>query len=245
MSGPFRTATDAALARNRAAQRATRLVLREMQKNPDGIEGEEPFETAGDRMSVVTTAEGTTITFDEKGTGRVCGGCTLCCKLLPIPALGKLANERCRHQTIKGCKLHGTGHKPGECKLFACLWLADRSTAKLKRPDRTHYVIDVDRDEIRTRNNFTEEFTIVSAVQIWVDPAFADAWRQDEDLKDWMLAKCRSEGVAFIMRFNTTDAEVVFPPPTDEDQWRIVDRRGIPRPLFEKAIAPLKPIMKA
>jgi hypothetical protein len=40
------------------------------------------FEFAGDHMRITEDAEGTaSITFDDTGTGRRCGECSLCCKL--------------------------------------------------------------------------------------------------------------------------------------------------------------------
>jgi len=38
--------------------------------------------------------------------GRQCGGCTLCCTLLPVKSLDKGANERCRHLCFKGCGIY-------------------------------------------------------------------------------------------------------------------------------------------
>jgi len=35
---------------------------------------------------------------------RTCGGCTLCCKLLPVRELKKPANTRCQHQRAEICK---------------------------------------------------------------------------------------------------------------------------------------------
>jgi len=44
---------------------------------------------------------------------RQCGGCTLCCKLLPVPPLEKLAGQRCQHQRHgKGCAVYETSAMP-------------------------------------------------------------------------------------------------------------------------------------
>jgi hypothetical protein len=79
----------------------------------------------GDRMKITEDAAGTaTITFDDVGTGRICGTCTLCCKLLPVPSLQKLAGERCKHQrAFKGCAIYKD--RPWACRTLACRWLAD------------------------------------------------------------------------------------------------------------------------
>ena len=43
----------------------------------------------------------TRVLFDadrERNNPRRCGGCTLCCKLLPMPELDKRAGKPCQHQ---------------------------------------------------------------------------------------------------------------------------------------------------
>ena len=38
---------------------------------------------------------------------RQCGDCQLCCKLLPVKSLAKLAGDRCSHQKHhKGCDVY-------------------------------------------------------------------------------------------------------------------------------------------
>ena len=38
---------------------------------------------------------------------RHCGGCTLCCKLIPVEELNKPAGARCKHvRTGKGCSIY-------------------------------------------------------------------------------------------------------------------------------------------
>ncbi len=69
---------------------------------------------------------------------RVCGGCTLCCKLFAVGALDKLAGVWCAHATKgQGCGIYET--RPASCREFACAWLqgAFRET---ERPDRIHGV---------------------------------------------------------------------------------------------------------
>ena len=76
---------------------------------------------------------------------RQCGDCQLCCKLLPVPPLGKKANERCQHQKFgKGCAVCSTKRAlPPECALWNCRWIIPVTTPPMPRPDRSHYVIDV------------------------------------------------------------------------------------------------------
>lgn len=75
---------------------------------------------------------------------RTCGDCQLCCKLLPVRAVGKGANERCRHQRFgKGCAIYHHPSFPVECRVWSCRWLVDPEAHGLSRPDRTHYVVDI------------------------------------------------------------------------------------------------------
>ena len=56
--------------------------------------------------------------------GRSCADCTMCCKVLPIEALNKPANQWCQHcQVGQGCKIYA--ERPDECRGFNCMWLVD------------------------------------------------------------------------------------------------------------------------
>jgi len=76
---------------------------------------------------------------------RQCGDCQLCCKLLPVKSLAKLAGQRCSHQKHhKGCAVYKQlGRVSPECRLWNCRWLVADDTAELSRPDRSHYVLDL------------------------------------------------------------------------------------------------------
>ena len=137
---------------------------------------------------------------------RQCGGCTLCCKLLPmnsgqdaqatrtaaemikhrmlslqeaasmLKTLDKPAGERCPHQR------HGKGcliysQRPLGCRVWNCRWLASDDTTDLPRPDRAHYVIDVMPGFVTLIDDDTGERHNVEVVQIWVDPKHPDAHR--------------------------------------------------------------------
>lgn len=77
-------------------------------------------------------------------SARQCGECTLCCNLLPVRSLDKGANERCKHQRgLKGCAVYASLERVSpECRLWSCRWISNSDTAELRRPDRSHYVID-------------------------------------------------------------------------------------------------------
>jgi len=159
------------------------------------------------------------------GLGRHCGDCTLCCKLLPVqegvkyeggrllktdlgeqfnamlPRFVKPANTRCQHQCSKGCRIYK--RRPFACRVFSCRWLTGEDTEKLRRPDRTGYVIDMTDDVVLIDDVQTR------VVQIWVAPEREHDWRRDAEL----LAFCSrrlSEGIATIVRYGVSDAQVLW-----------------------------------
>jgi hypothetical protein len=149
---------------------------------------------------------------------RECGGCTLCCKLLPIPALEKAAGDRCKYQRHgKGCTVHGTGAQPDGCKVWFCRWLINDDAGDLPRPDRAGYVIDMLPDEITIQpDDNSKPPTRYLAIQIWVD---GDAWRNDDALRDWVYRKAE-QGNPTLIRYSPRDAiGVIAPPLTDNGQW--------------------------
>jgi hypothetical protein len=143
---------------------------------------------------------------------RQCGGCTLCCKLIPVEELSKPAGIRCPHvRTGKGCSIYE--RRPVSCRHWSCLWLIgtegeDRHPLPIGRPDRTHYVLDEVPDLVRARDNTTGEVVAeMTVMQVWVDPKFPDAW-QDPALLD-MLER---QNVAALIRYDSSRAFAIFPP---------------------------------
>ena len=180
-----------------------------------------PYTLAGDRITLTHKADGTsTLSFSDQGTGRVCGGCTACCKLPPIPGppLYKPAGVRCRHaRTGKGCSIYAT--RPMPCRVWACRWLADKETAGMPRPDRCHYVIDIIEDYIELVPDGGGERQRVGVLQVWVDPAFRDAYKAPE-LRAYMLRMAAEHRMATIIRYSSREAFTIFPPPIAADgQW--------------------------
>jgi hypothetical protein len=161
-----------------------------------------------------------TITINlETKPARSCGGCTACCKLLPVRELQKPANTKCRHQTFaKGC---GVYHKPGmppSCMLWTCRWLINNDTGHMSRPDRSHYVIDIMPDYIKVTREPGAEPVSVEVVQIWCDPRYPDAHR-DPDLRAY-LARRGEEGIAGLVRYSALDGFTIIPPAMmDNGQW--------------------------
>lgn len=169
------------------------------------------MELAGDKMVVRQQGETTVYEFNDVGTGRVCGSCTACCKLMPVPTINKPAGQRCQHQRYgKGCTIYA--NRPFACRTWSCAWLSDPTTSGMPRPDRAHYVIDVTWDHITMRDEQTGALQHVPVVQVWVDPAFRSAYKSPE-LREFMAEMGIRHGAATLVRWNSReDALVVFPP---------------------------------
>ena len=169
-----------------------------------------------------------TVLFDKSwGQGpRKCGGCTLCCRLLPVHhgasaggidlpgSWHKKAGERCRHQrTGKGCAVYRQAGFPTACAIWNCRWLTGIDTQDMRRPDRAHYVLDVMPDYVTVTVDGTA--TKIEVVQVWCDPKFPDAHR-DPALRAY-LARRGEEGVAALIRYSSKDAFFLAPPAMSSD----------------------------
>jgi hypothetical protein len=148
---------------------------------------------------------------------RRCGDCQLCCKLLPVRSLAKLAGQHCSHQRHhKGCAAYARlAHISPECRLWSCRWLTGDDTADLSRPDRSHYVIDIMPDFVTTIDNATGARVDYEVVQIWVDPGYPEAHR-DPGLRAWLVRQ-RKLG---LVRYSDTRGFVICPPNLSETgEW--------------------------
>ena len=149
---------------------------------------------------------------------RQCGDCQLCCKLLPVQSIGKLAGQRCKHQRhSKGCAVYARlAVVSPECRLWSCRWLVEDDTADLRRPDRSHYVIDLVPDFVTLRND--GELEHIQVVQIWVDPKFPDAHR-DPALRAYLERRAKDRIIGLV-RWDNEKAIALFPPELSHDrQW--------------------------
>lgn len=152
---------------------------------------------------------------------RKCGDCQLCCKLVPVKSLGKAAGERCKHQSrSKGCKIYD--RRPNCCRLWSCAWQAesDADAMDLRRPDRTHYVIDCMPDFIEVQYHYENKTRKIPCIQIWIDPKYPKAY---EDPALLAFLKRRGEnGYIGVIRLNGRDAFVLWPPAmTTDGRWQI------------------------
>jgi hypothetical protein len=181
---------------------------------------------------------------------RRCGDCQLCCKLLPIsardtsgtvramvsagwakpnefadaiPEFDKPANTRCKHQRHgKGCGIYAS--RPLSCRLWSCRWLSETDTADQHRPDHSHVVIDAVPDAVVLQDKLTGERREIEVIQIWVDPAYADA-HQDPALRAYVVRQAERGALALI-RNGSFDAFLLVPPASASDGvWHEV--RGV------------------
>ena len=154
---------------------------------------------------------------------RKCNGCTLCCKLLPVVEINKLANEKCQHQRFsKGCNIYL--NKPISCSSWSCRWLLNQA-GDTKRPDICHYVIDTIPDIVQIQDDDTLKLIDILAIQIWVDPKYPKAAHQDEKLLNYLSSLNKNELVVGLVRFNSNDAITLVPPNciiNDTDKWSII-----------------------
>jgi Fe-S-cluster containining protein len=72
---------------------------------------------------------------------RACGACSLCCTVLRVDELAKLAGTPCVHQRPEGgCGVHP--RRPAICRRYRCLWLQG-GLEQDDRPDRLGAVLDL------------------------------------------------------------------------------------------------------
>lgn len=149
---------------------------------------------------------------------RNCGDCQLCCKLVPVKTLGKPAGEKCQHQRFrKGCAIYA--RRPFDCRVWSCRWLSDPDTAELRRPDRSHYVIDCMFDYIKLTEKATGEPIKVPCLQVWLDPRYPDA-HHDPALRAY-LERRGQEGVLALIRKDAYEGFVLWPPSMTNCGWQI------------------------
>lgn len=146
---------------------------------------------------------------------RKCGDCQLCCKLLPVAELSKPSGSRCKHQKHhKGCGVYAT--RPLECQIWQCAWLAGIDGGLLSRPDRTHYIIDVEPDLLEVP--IDGRTTKLPAIVMWLDPQHHDA-HKDKTLRNFLETQCSDQYVVFA-RYNAAgDGIALVPPILNKGKW--------------------------
>lgn len=93
---------------------------------------------------------------------RLCGDCTLCCKVMAIEELAKPASHWCLHcKPGRGCTIYAD--RPTECESFNCIWLVNDLLDEQWKPNKSKLVLTTSEDGIEIR----------------CDPGFPDAWRKE------------------------------------------------------------------
>lgn len=84
----------------------------------------------------------------EHDTSRICGTCTLCCKVMEVSELSKPAQQWCPHaDPRRGCMIYET--RPQSCRDFMCQWLLHPSMPASWMPSYIHAVLHVNaKDEL-------------------------------------------------------------------------------------------------
>ena len=102
-----------------------------------------------------------------------CGSCSLCCRLLGVPALNKPAGKWCDHcDKSKGCSIYAD--RPQSCIAFECLWLqsakrgGDVALPLAMRPDKSHVVFSA----------LVKPDGSTTGLVAYVNPGYPQAWRE-------------------------------------------------------------------
>lgn len=105
-------------------------------------------------------------------TERVCGACSLCCKLPYVPALDKPIDTWCSHARPGqgGCAIYPD--RPAGCRTFICNWLAGKLGEEWF-PARCKMIVT-------PSGTLAPSGTPAKPVMlIMVDPAYPNAWRRE------------------------------------------------------------------
>lgn len=110
-------------------------------------------------------------------SGRVCGSCSLCCKVLRIEELDKPAGGWCPYCTAgrDGCKIYDG--RPKSCRTFQCAWLINNDLAPAWHPATAKMVLHYDEP--------------ARCLAVHVDPEYPSSWRTEpyyRQLKAWTCA---------------------------------------------------------
>jgi hypothetical protein len=138
-----------------------------------------------------------------------CGGCTACCRIVPIGELGIKKYAGCPHvrppwhAAGPGCGVPtGYERRPYSCKAWSCLWLRSEWAPEL-RPDRLGIVVDENMDLIEVDGFKTP------AAQIWVLPGHEDDWQKPEP-NNIIMTFLLQERVAVLWILPPGDNAIVF-----------------------------------
>jgi hypothetical protein len=94
--------------------------------------------------------------------GRMCGTCTLCCKVIAVTDFDKKPGVWCPHCVRgKGCGIYET--RPTDCRTFFCEWMVEERLGPEWKPERAKFALVMGEGAHLTA---------------FVDPGFPAAWRE-------------------------------------------------------------------
>lgn len=125
--------------------------------------------------------------FGDIVPGRECGECTLCCKLLGVPSIGKAPGVWCTHCTAKGgCAIYET--RPQRCRDFNCAWLRAPALDERWKPSVCKFVVSLEEGGLK--------------LKVAVEPARPDVWRKEpfySYFKNWVRHNAVHGGELLVM----------------------------------------------
>ncbi len=164
-------------------------------------------------------------------TNRTCGDCTLCCRLLPVAALGKAPNSRCTHVRGSGCSIFSDRNRPAPCREWSCRWLLGDD---LPRPDRAGYVVDSVPDSIKVTDATTGEAKDMKVVQVWVDPGRSTS-HTDPRLRKY-LEGAATAGAGALLRDPGRSIALFAPVMTGTGEWREAEAAELAQPVQSDSV---------
>jgi hypothetical protein len=104
--------------------------------------------------------------------------------------------------------------------MWSCAWLVVDEAASLRRPDRSHYVIDMMPDYVRLVDDDTGAVIEIPVWQIWIEAGHPLAHR-DPALRAFLNAEYKRTGMAALVRDpGNSDALFLMPPSGSSDgEW--------------------------
>lgn len=130
-------------------------------------------------------------------TERTCGGCTACCRVLPVVEVGTKGYQPCPHlrgvleRAGPGCGIYE--NRPPSCRVWRCGWLENADWEDELRPDRCGFIVDEVLDMIRL------DGVELPAAQIWALPGHEEAYREQPALAV-IAAILHTQGLAVLWR---------------------------------------------
>jgi hypothetical protein len=90
-------------------------------------------------------------------------------------------------------------------------------------------VIDCIDDYVTAIDNATGARRHVGAYQVWIDPAYRDAYKAPE-LRAWMIERTAKHSCVFVIRFSEREGFTLIPPAMAHDgQWHEVGSEYVER----------------